>query len=431
MQELAVSLWRGICVLPNLVQDLIVYSLAALFAGVNSVYAGTADYREWGTLATAPYLVAGAFTFALYLLHRRRPISVSMLRRARISVVVLLGVTTVVVPLLSELVWRATATQNAHAQPEVAVIERAGDRIALGRSPYLLHPSSVGISPTNDSHGVDQFSFFPYLPGMAIFGLLNATAVSPEIGDARVLFALVALATFFVALSLTRASPERKIRATQFFVALPVGALPMVTGGDDLPVIALVLLSLALLQRRQGFASGILAALACSLKFTAWPIALLALLISDHEEDSHLTRSYLAGLSLVIPVLLFGLYGNVQAFVENVIRFPLGLTRVRSPAASPLLGQFLVSAFPHQRRLITLLLAIAGSAIVVVAITYHRPRDAAGVARFSGFALCVATVLAPATRFGYLIYPTLLFIWSYVLTGYRRPHLDDQRAAAG
>ena len=428
---MAVSLWRGICALPNLIQDLIVYTLAALFAGLNIVYAGTADYREWGTLALVPYLGAAAVTVVLYLVHRRHSFSITMLRRARLSVVVMLGIAAVLVPLLSELSWRATATQNAHAQPEVAVIERAGDRIALGHSPYLLHPTTVGVSPANDAHNVDQFSFFPYLPGMAVFGLLNATSVPPEFGDARVLFALVALATFFIALYLTRAPPERKIRATQFFVALPVGALPMVTGGDDLPVIALVLLSLVFLQRRQGFASGILAALACSLKFTAWPIALLALLISDREEDSTLARSYLLGLSFVIPVVLFGLYGNVHAFLENVVRYPLGLTKVRSPAASPLLGQFLVSAFPHSRRLITLLLAVVGLAIVVVALVLHRPRDAAGVARFSAFALCVATVLAPATRFGYLIYPTLLFVWSYVLTGYRRPHLDDQRASAG
>lgn len=425
------SFWRGVCALPNLIQDLIVYCLAALFAGLNSVYAGTADYREWGTLALAPYLGAAAISAGVYILHRRNPLSMSMLRRARLSVVLLLGVTAVLVPLLSELTWRATATQNSHAQPEVAVIERAGDRIALGQSPYLLHPTSVGISPTNDSHSVDKFSFFPYLPGMAIFGLLNATSVPPEIGDARVLFALVALATFLIALSLTRAPPERKIRATQFFVALPVGALPMVTGGDDLPVIALVLLSLVLLQRRQGFASGILAAFACSLKFTAWPIALLALLISDGDEDSSLARSYLLGFSFLIPVVLFGLYGNAQAFLENVVRFPLGLTTVRSPAASPLFGQFLVSALPHFRRLITLLLAVVGLVIVVVALVFHRPKDAAGVARFSAFALCVATVLAPATRFGYLIYPTLLFVWSYVLTGYQRPNLDDRRAVAG
>ena len=425
------SLWRAICALPNLIQDLIVYTLAALFAGLTSVYAGTADYREWGILALVPYLGAAALVALLYYAHRRHPFSIAMLRRARLSVVVMLAIAAVLVPLLSELVWRATATKYAHAQPEVAVIERAGDRIALGQSPYLLHPSTVGVSPSNDLHGVDQFSYFPYLPGMAVFGLLNATSVAPEIGDARVLLALVALTTFFVALALTRAPPERKIRATQFFVALPVGALPMVTGGDDLPVIALVLLSLVLLQRRQGLASGVLAALACSLKFTAWPIALLALLISDQEEDSTLTRSYLLGLSFVIPVVLFGLYGNAQAFFENVVRFPLGLTQVRSPAASPLLGQFLVSAFPHSRRLITALLAVLGLVIVVVALVLHRPRDAVGVARFAAFALCVATVLAPATRFGYLIYPTLLFIWSYVLTGYRQPNLDDRRAATG
>ncbi len=38
-----------------------------------------------------------------------------------------------------------------------------------------------------------------------------------------------------------------------------------------------------------------------------------------------------------------GFLTSPAAFVENVIRFPLGLTSVKSPAASPLLGQVLVT----------------------------------------------------------------------------------------
>lgn len=425
------SLWCWICRLPNLTQDLLVYLLAALFAALNSLYAGTADYREWGTLTLAPYLVAAGVTAAIIGIHRRRALSRSTLRRVRLSLVLLLALTAAVVPLVAELTWRAQATTNSHAQPEVAVIERAGDRIALGKSPYPVHPNNVGIAPVSDAHSVDQSAYFPYLPGMAVFGILNATSLPPEFGDARLLLALVSIGTFALALFLTRAPPERKIRATQFFVSLPIGALPLVTGGDDLPVIGLILLSLVLLQRRQAFASGLLGALACSLKFTAWPIALLTLFVADGEEGSHLVRSYLLGLSALVPVVVLGFYGNAHAFIENVIRFPLGLASVKSPAASPLLGQFLVSMFPSSRRLITAILGFAGLVIAAVAFVTHRPRDAAGVARFAAFALCVATVLAPATRFGYLIYPTLLFVWSYVLTGYHRPHLDDQRAQAG
>lgn len=431
MQQLVTSLWRGICALPNLLQDLIVYLLAALFAGVNGVVAYTADYREWGILALVPYIVAAAATVFAFELHRRRTLTTTTIRRVRVATVAFLGLTVVLVPLLAELVWRATATQNSHAQPEVAVIERAGDRIAAGNNPYPVHPTTYGVPPSNDVRTVDATAFFPYLPGMAAFGLLNATSIPPELGDARVLLSLVALLSFFTALYLTRSPPERKIRATQFFLALPVGALPMVTGGDDLPVLGLILLSLVLLHRRYGVAAGVAAAIACSLKLTAWPIAILAILAVSGRADRRVRRGYLGGLAIIVPVLLIGMAGNTHAFIENVVRFPLGLTHVKSPAASPLLGQFLVSLMPSHRRVITLVLGIVGVAIVGLTFVRYRPRDVAAVARFAAFALCVATVLAPATRFGYLIYPTILFIWSYVITGSEQPNLDDRRAALG
>src|SRR6202035_1670604 len=78
-----------------------------------------------------------------------------------------------VAPLGAELAWRAEAQPGAHAQPEVAVIERAGDRVATGGSPYLAHPTTVGSLPHSDDPSVDRDSYFPYLPGMVIFGLPN------------------------------------------------------------------------------------------------------------------------------------------------------------------------------------------------------------------------------------------------------------------
>ena len=49
----------------------------------------------------------------------------------------------------------------------------------------------------------------------------------------------------------------------------------MVTGGDDLPVIALMVLGLALATRRRPISSGLAMGLAGTLKFTAWPLLLL------------------------------------------------------------------------------------------------------------------------------------------------------------
>ena len=99
------------------------------------------------------------------------------------------------------------------------------------------------------------------------------------------------------------------------------------------------------------------------------------------------------------------------------MKFPLGLTAIKSPAASPLLGQFLTNVLPHEKHLLTAVLLLVGLAIVVAVFARWRPRTPAGAARFTAFAMTVATVLAPATRFGYLIYPLNLVVWGYVLDG--------------
>ncbi|MGE5830268.1 MAG: hypothetical protein ACM30G_18175, partial [Micromonosporaceae bacterium] len=39
------------------------------------------------------------------------------------------------------------------------------------------------------------------------------------------------------------------------------------------------------------------------------------------------------------------------------------------------------------------------------------PRSAAAAARICGVGLLAATLLAPATRFGYLLYPAAFLVW--------------------
>ena len=57
---------------------------------------------------------------------------------------------------------------------------------------------------------------------------------------------------------------------------LPTGALPMVTGGDDLPVLALLFLGLVLAAKRRPALAGLVLGLSGTLKFTSWPVILLA-----------------------------------------------------------------------------------------------------------------------------------------------------------
>lgn len=415
--------WRRLCAVPALVQDAWLYVASAAFAGATAIMAVSSDYRTWGQTAAVAYALAAIVCLVVACRARRsssleRGAHVMAVTRRVVVVAVIAGA--VLAPLISQLVWRAEGLPGQHAQPEVAVVERAGDRVAHHLDPYLRNPTTVGTSPRTDAKHVDENSFFPYLPGMVPFGLVNAVKVPPELQDARVALTGFTLVVGALALLWSDASLGRRGRALQFLVALPSGALPMVTGGDDLPVLALMLLGLVLAERRRPVLAGLALGLSGTLKFTAWPLLLLMLLaVRDREGRAAPLRYGLSALIVLAPVFGAGIASSPTAFFDNVVRFPLGLAKVRSPAASPLLGQVLVNVLPHHKLAITALLVLLGAVIVSAAFFRYRPRTPAAVARFTGFAMVVATVLAPATRFGYLIYPVNLFIWAYVLDGMR------------
>ncbi|MCU1490505.1 MAG: hypothetical protein JWM85_1910, partial [Acidimicrobiaceae bacterium] len=336
----------------------------------------------------------------------------------RLAALVLMLLGAVLVPLGAELTWRAGSQPGAHAQPEVAVIERAGDRAAHGHDPYLAKPRTVGVSPSGDSHRIDADSFFPYLPGMVAFGVANTLRMPPELQDARVALVVFTLLVGIGALLASDATLSRRGRVLQFLVVLPSGALPMVTGGDDLPVLALMLLGLVLAQRRRPVAAGLVLGCAGAMKFTAWPLLfLLAFAIRD-RYGARAWKSYATALAVVVlPAVAIGMAIGPASFVENVLRFPLGLAKIKSPAASPLLGQVFVTVLPGHKTVITVLLLVLGGAIAVAALVRYPPSSPASAARSTAFVLVLATVLAPATRFGYLMYPANLLVWAYVLDG--------------
>ena len=107
---------------------------------------------------------------------------------------------------------------------------------------------------------------------------------------------------------------------------------------------------------------------------------------------------------------------NPSAFVDNVIRFPLGLAGVSSPAASALPGHILVatsargSTGPMWPRWCP-----GGRAALVWRLWKRPPRDAAQAAALTGWVMLIAILLAPATRVGYLLYPINLFVWAWML----------------
>ena len=132
-------------------RDALLYGCSALFAGVTGLVMSISLYRQWGQMAFGPYALAtGLMAVVAVLAGRRRRWSRSGTDRTRSAVVagrvrvarvtafliVLCGAT--LAPLSLEVIWRSEGNVAAHVQPEVVVVEQAGDRAAHGRDPYQL-----------------------------------------------------------------------------------------------------------------------------------------------------------------------------------------------------------------------------------------------------------------------------------------------------
>lgn len=408
-------------------RDAVLYSASALFAAATAETSSIALYRQWGELAVGPYLLGAVCSALLARRARRRPKDSAeaggrawhwTTPRMLVFLVVLLGAT--LVPLSLEIMWRAeTGTGTTHVQPEVAVVEASGTRLAHGQSPYQLITPKTHVSVPPGQPAYDEYN--PYLPLMSVFGLARSTDGQPRLTDARVAFSLITIVLVVLALALCRGPTGPRVLALQSMTVLPTAALPLATGGDDLPVAALLLLGLVLMQRRRPLAAGVALGIAASMKITAWPLAVLAVFGARDREGRGGRRPalmLLAGMGAVMaPAVLPSALSNVSAFVENVVRFPLGLAGIRSPAASPLLGHMVITTFPGLHRLFPVLVAGAGSAVLGYVLVRRTPRTPAALARLLGWVMAVAILLAPATRVGYFLYPVDFFVWAWLLRG--------------
>ncbi|MGO9963791.1 MAG: glycosyltransferase 87 family protein [Acidimicrobiales bacterium] len=423
--------WRDrLVALPVLDQDALLYLLATIFALGTIALAGSDDYRQWAEMAAGPYLIATVASFLVSRRYRRRASGRTSRRGERLRRYLVLGllVTVVLVPLGVEVVLRAQSKPGAHVQNEVTVIEACADRVAHHKNCYLSNPKTIGTSVTSQS----EDSFFPYLPGMIPFGLVNVISGPAELKDARIPLTGFSLLVIAGALFVADTTSRRRWRIFQVVVILPSGALPMVTGGDDLPVLALMLLGLALATRRRPIPSGVAMGLAGTLKFTAWPLLVLLVLGEwDRRGRRALWRYALAAAVVVVPVTGVAVGLAPHAFVLNAIRFPLGLTKVKSPAASPLLGQELVTLFPAAKPELITMLTLFGLAVVGYGLLKWTPTTPQRAAAFCGLAMLLATLLAPATRFGYLIYPLDLLTWAVLLSPVTSPIGTDPKVPDG
>ncbi len=398
-------------------RDAVLYACSATFAGVTALAMGIPLYRQWGQLAFGPYLVAALLMIVVARGTAARTPGRGW-RAARVAafLIVLFGAT--VVPLTLEVVWRSEGNPSLHVQPEVVVVEQAGARAAHGNDPYREVDRNGHILIHQKAEPVYEL-YYPYLPGMVVFGLSSTDSGSKagaRLTDARIQFLVFTLLVSLFALSRLRPPTDARLRSFQVLSVLPTAALPLATGGDDMPVVALMLLGLAALQRRRPVLAGLALGAASSLKFTAWPLALLALwVVADLHRRRAIGRYVLGVAAVTVPVVLPVALRNLSAFTDNVIRFPLGLAGVSSPAASAMPGHIFVALFPGEHRLYVAVAGLVGAAVLIRHLIRRPPRTVSAAAALTGWVMLIAILLAPATRVGYVLYPINLFVWAWML----------------
>ncbi|HSZ36768.1 MAG TPA: glycosyltransferase 87 family protein [Acidimicrobiales bacterium] len=407
--------------------DALLYGTSAVFA-LGTIYTSTNGlYEVWGRMALAPFAFGAVASLGLALFLRRararqpgRRLTPLQHRRAwvaRIGVAVCVFAGALAVPLGMEVMWRFDGVAGSHQQPEVGTVEVGGQDLVKGVDPYrkivkLNHAVAYHAPGEPDTPG-----FLPYLPLMAVLGIPSDIWPNNGLSDARIFFCVTTLAVAAVALYLCRASGRRKIRALQALIILPLASLPLATGGDDIPVVAFLLLAMVLAQRRRPFASGVVLGIASAMKFTAWPLAVLALFAARNRKGERKPLTMLAGLLVVaIPTIFpFALRGPI-ALIDDVVLFPLGLSAIPSTAASALPGHDLVHAFPGLSRILPLSVGLVLAVVLARYLYKHKPSTVSQVCNISGVVMSALILLAPNPRVGYLLYPINFFVWAYLLS---------------
>ena len=291
----------------------------------------------------------------------------------------------------------------------------------------LLHHGLPYLSATQVT---SWLSYNPYLPVMTLFGLPSAAGLGGLAGNSGVWIAIgtaVPLAAAFWIAVPHRGCPTCRrdaLLATAVALASPVIGLNLAVITTDPPVLALILLALALAapsgrtSRLAGITgSGVALGAACDLKSTAWlAVPVLAAMFAARDGARAAGRFLAAAvvtavvlIAALAPAALTSLRG-ADALVQNSVLFPLGLTRYKTPAESLLPGHLLTSMGTAGHVLSVGLLLAAGLGIAISLVIWP-PRDVPAAAWRLAVGLALMFLLGPNVRFGYFIYPLGLIGW--------------------
>ena len=358
------------------------FVVCAGFAGAVAIFSTNGLHRLWGLIAASGYVAAavGALTW------RKRGTDLGL-------------VLSVCGALVAPLFLNAASGRR---QPEVAVITGSARDLVHHDSPYQ------SVAQLATAHSPNAYN--PYLPVMIVFGIPRALFGSHVITDPRVWFGLAFLVIFWLAL---RAAGARHAgRWTIFAAATPIIAFELAVGGTDVPIIALMCLGFALLWRHPRFVlAGIALGLASAAKATAWPAVVVASVLVGMRDGRRSTLLFVGSalascLAVVGPVAVIW----PGALLDNTIEFPLGLASMKSAAASPLPGHVMedIGATGH---MIAIGLLVAAAVGIAASLVIRPPTTVPSAVWRLIIGLTLMFTLAPATRYGYFIYPLALLLW--------------------
>jgi hypothetical protein len=362
------------------------FAVSAVFALVTALTSSNAPERVWGTFAAVSYAAAA--------------VTAATVRRRGVSLAVLISLAGA---LAAPLGWMAV---TGVAQPEVAVIIRSAAMFVHQGTPYA---SPAALAAAHSWRAYD-----PYLPALIVFGIPRVFA-SGLASDPRIWFGIVFVATFGAAIRIARV--PRPGWWTVLVTASPVVALPLAVGGDDLPVLGLMCLGLALASQglrsrwRWAAGAGLALGLATAMKATAWPtVAVVAVLLLARQGWRAALWFLAAVFSMALAIDGPAVAAHPAAALANTVLYPLGLAKVASPAASLLPGHLLASTGTVGHWTALVLMALAGAGVGAWLIV-RPPRDAHGAGWRLALGLALVFLLAPASRVGYFVYPLGLAAW--------------------
>jgi hypothetical protein len=384
----------------------------------------------WAAVAVWVYAAATVVSGALVWWARRSSRPVELRWRVWLALAVVVGAT--LAPTAIEIGRRVDMGWGRHVQSEAIITEEAARTLLDGRDPYVETYEDGPLS----ARPIGTTTHYAYFPGMWVYGVPSAVLGRSALTDARIWFAVGAVIAFVLAVRRWR--PRFQLRAALPLFVLPTGALLAATGGDDLPVLALLLLAAALALDERDVGAGIAMGLACATKQPSFlALAFLAVAVARSSGRAAATRMVGIALSIAAIVIIPLAVWDPSAFLEDAIKFPLGIGATATAAGTPTLGSALLAIAGPLKPVVAVGLVLAILAIGMWVLVLRPPETVGeGMSHLAWF-FGAGIVLAPAARIGYLVFPVDFALWATCLSspvlsriGGLRPMVTGERTSA-